>query len=533
MLSPHFRMRTTIENAAQSVLHLAAARPDKQIQARLIRAKARLAAGMRGAAHQDLQMILQLEPEHPEASELLPSGNGSDSKQKRSVRGNTRLSSEVWREVALYLSKSDLRSLLLVPHALSAIASQLLLQTVNLHFGTEPHRRHFTDILSQELDEWHARRSAEILTHLVSDPKHACHVRSLNVFSSSTEGALAFQLAMLENAIPKLVNLTSFGCRMDGKAMQTLLHALDKNQTKLKGLVLDPISPLTAELPNFPLLTRFAYGGEGIDGAPPSLDHIFCGRSIALRQLVIQNSRFMLDGRVPFGSLTSLDLRCSIRDGELLSMIFLEGRHIQCLSLTCTVSRADTPTLSAAFRTHTSALPSLRAFSFQIDGSPHSAEDPVLVPSMTDFIRAHPSLQSLRITNALANQISGSIVWSVLPVLQKLTVLAMELPKDPALAIWLIPKSQLLPGLPRDLKILSLPFMNVSGPLRDVLDGSLPNLKMLAIGSVNHSVLRTHRGLELERWGERRCKYFHADNLGGFGGEYDFAPWVAPLPWHW
>lgn len=44
--------RTTIENAAQSVLQLAAARPDKQIQARLIRAKARLAAGMRGAAHQ-------------------------------------------------------------------------------------------------------------------------------------------------------------------------------------------------------------------------------------------------------------------------------------------------------------------------------------------------------------------------------------------------------------------------------------------------------------------------------------------------
>ena len=99
--------------------------------------------------------------------------------------------------MALYLSKSDLRSLLLVPHALSAIASQLLLQTVNLQFGTEPHRRHFTDILSQELDEWHARRSAEILTHLVSDPKHACHVHSLNVFSSSTEGALAFQLGEL------------------------------------------------------------------------------------------------------------------------------------------------------------------------------------------------------------------------------------------------------------------------------------------------------------------------------------------------
>lgn len=202
-----------------------------------------------------------------------------------------------------------------------------------------------------------------------------------------------------------------------------------------------PISPLPAELPNFPLLTRFAYGGEGIDAPPPNLDHVFSGRSVALRKLVIQNSRFMVDGRVPFGSLTSLDLRCSIRDGEMLSMIFLEGRHMQRLSLTCTVSRNDSPTLTQAFRSHASALPSLRAFSFQIDGSPHSIEDPVLVPSITEFIRAHPYLESLRITNALAGQISGSIIWSVLPMLQKLSVLAMELPKDPALAIWLIPKS--------------------------------------------------------------------------------------------
>ena len=44
---------------------------------------------------------------------------------------------------------------------------------------------------------------------------------------------------MLENALPKLVNLTLFGCRMDGKATHTLLQALDKNQSKLKSLVLE------------------------------------------------------------------------------------------------------------------------------------------------------------------------------------------------------------------------------------------------------------------------------------------------------
>lgn len=68
---------------------------DKVIQARLLRAKARFAAGLRGAAHQgkvvallwcvrkpltpirsDLQAILQLDPSHREARELLPPPSG-------------------------------------------------------------------------------------------------------------------------------------------------------------------------------------------------------------------------------------------------------------------------------------------------------------------------------------------------------------------------------------------------------------------------------------------------------------------------
>ncbi len=72
---------------------------DKVIQARLLRAKARFAAGLRGAAHQgkvvallwcdmkaffdaltpvrsDLQAILLLDPSHREARELLPPPGG-------------------------------------------------------------------------------------------------------------------------------------------------------------------------------------------------------------------------------------------------------------------------------------------------------------------------------------------------------------------------------------------------------------------------------------------------------------------------
>lgn len=93
-----FRSRTIIENAVQSCLQTVPIHQENVIKARLIRAKARFAAGLRGAAHQgersfidgsrnahpiqtsfsDLQSILLLDPDHTEARQLLPQmGNRS------------------------------------------------------------------------------------------------------------------------------------------------------------------------------------------------------------------------------------------------------------------------------------------------------------------------------------------------------------------------------------------------------------------------------------------------------------------------
>ena len=44
---------------------------------------------------------------------------------------------------------------------------------------------------------------------------------------------------MITTVLPKLTNLTTFGCRMDGRLMNSLLLALQKTHPKLKSLVLE------------------------------------------------------------------------------------------------------------------------------------------------------------------------------------------------------------------------------------------------------------------------------------------------------
>lgn len=94
--------RTLIENAVQSCLLVSKLSPERAARARLLRAKARLAVGLRDSAHQgrvwprpllpcsrrsdqslmsiDLQAILVLEPEHPEARSLMTLRTGSPGK---------------------------------------------------------------------------------------------------------------------------------------------------------------------------------------------------------------------------------------------------------------------------------------------------------------------------------------------------------------------------------------------------------------------------------------------------------------------
>lgn len=113
---------------------------------------------------------------------------------------------EVWREIALFLPKRDLKSLLLVPNALSRIASQLLFREIDLHLtpamepgGAEGRVRPTQGgSVEQDIDTWHYQRSADILTRILVDSHFAGQVRSLSIFAVSYDVTqlLAFQAGM-------------------------------------------------------------------------------------------------------------------------------------------------------------------------------------------------------------------------------------------------------------------------------------------------------------------------------------------------
>lgn len=154
---------------------------------------------------------------------------------------------EIWREIALFLPRRDLKTLLFVPHVLSRVASQLLFRELDLHFsssdagmgenddegvsgpGGSPgliagglvglssmgmgmggaggivassHPANgmpssYTLYEERERDEGrHAQRTADILTRLIVDQKFGSAVRTLKIFCSSRrdrDGSMAFQ----------------------------------------------------------------------------------------------------------------------------------------------------------------------------------------------------------------------------------------------------------------------------------------------------------------------------------------------------
>ena len=83
-----------------------------------------------------------------------------------------------------------------MPHALSSIARQLLFRDVSLHLGSSNLNPRDRTIDPVEMGKWHARRSAEILCHLVSYPVCASQVRSLTVCATKATGNMLFSYFM-------------------------------------------------------------------------------------------------------------------------------------------------------------------------------------------------------------------------------------------------------------------------------------------------------------------------------------------------
>lgn len=101
--------------------------------------------------------------------------------------------------MGLYLPHKDLRTLLLLPHSLSKIASQLLFRRIRLLFGTAQ----YLDGPSPDakaIDDWHVQRNVDIISHLMSDPTYAGFVQNLEIVAPTENKSYfsEFQLGLRE-----------------------------------------------------------------------------------------------------------------------------------------------------------------------------------------------------------------------------------------------------------------------------------------------------------------------------------------------
>lgn len=121
---------------------------------------------------------------------------------------------------SFFPSFRDLRSLICVPHVLSPIARRLLFKNVSLTFNTlelcvevdndeeDP----------EEVDKRHARQSAEIHCHLITDPECASQVTSLTVTTPDDSEHILFPcfigaLTLPAELSPPLINTSSDALR--------------------------------------------------------------------------------------------------------------------------------------------------------------------------------------------------------------------------------------------------------------------------------------------------------------------------------
>ena len=115
------------------------------------------------------------------------------------------LPTETLHEIALYLPRYVLKSLLLFqPHPFGRIASYLYFSVLSLHFGEGD----LGWTAMEELNEWHNKRSRDILMAVIEDNDFAKRVQTLKIYSPGSEDTepLVFQMGKLKHSLRCLVN---------------------------------------------------------------------------------------------------------------------------------------------------------------------------------------------------------------------------------------------------------------------------------------------------------------------------------------
>ncbi|KAJ7100147.1 hypothetical protein B0H15DRAFT_818894 [Mycena belliarum] len=507
--------RAVFENAIQSCLQVSTLSMHNTAKARILRARRRLSAGYERGAQEDLQAALVADPDNPEAKALLHHRSVAVEKLLSPVLPTSkgRFSDEIWREIALWLPRRDLKTLLFVPNSLSRVASQLLFRKLGLHLSLPPDHDDVAGV--------HAQRSADILTRVITDPPFGSFVRTLCIYSHAVgkDESMAFQIGMLANALPKLVNLRNVSISALSENTMPLLRLFHTSSLRLRGLSLScPDAPV--DLSHFDCTTLHHLSYSTREGNP-SATHAFIKQNRALRTVSLHNMSWTFPSdALSLRNLTSIAFSGHFpSNSTAFADILADGRQLDALSITCTLECLP----AVQFRANAGALPFLRHFELTVCGAARRPGSTDLFPAVTDFLRARGELRTLTlVVHAEADQRTGGFdaaAWGVLPSLTGLRSLSITYPRDlaPGLAAWLIPRSvraltldygtaprdpmpfldQLRTGIPSTLRYVGLPDF----PTRDVgavVEHGFPMARVVRMAGAYWWVIRTPAGGVME-----------------------------------
>ncbi|KAJ7029224.1 hypothetical protein C8F04DRAFT_1288746 [Mycena alexandri] len=502
--------RAVFENAIQSCLQVSTLSVHNTARARIMRARRRLAAGYQRGAEEDLQAALVADPDNPEAKALLHHRSVAVEKLLAPIlpASKGRFSDEIWREIALWLPRRDLKTLLFVPNALSRVASQLLFRKLDLHLSIPPDHDD-----AANASTCYARRSADLLTRLIVDPAFGGFVRTLCIYSyaiGKDDSSMAFQIGMLVNALPKLVNLRNVYISALSENTIPLLRVLQLSAVRIRGLSLVcPDAPV--DLSHFDCQTLHHLSYSTREGNPNATNS-FIAQNRSLRTVSLHNMSWIF----PSESLSLRNLTSIAFSGHFPSNstgfadILTHGRQLDTLSVTCTLDCLPAAQFRSAYshsHPHAPTLPFLRHFALTVCGATRRPGSADLFPAVAEFLRARAELRTLTlVVREEADQRTGGFdaaVWGVLPTLTQLRALTITYPRDLAagLAAWLIPRSvraltidhagaprdpgpffdQIRAGIPPTLRYIGLPDFP-SRSARVAVEHGFPMVRVVSLG---------------------------------------------------
>ncbi|KAF7319017.1 J domain-containing protein [Mycena chlorophos] len=326
--------RAVFENAIQSVLQVNALSAHNTARARILRAKRRSMSGYQLGAQEDLQAALAAEPDNPEAKALLHNRSVSVEKLLAPILPTKKpdFSPEIWREIALFLPRKDLKTLLFVPNMLSRVASQLLFRKLDLHLSIPPDHEEGALLT-------YARRTADILSRVIVDPAFGGFVRTLRVYSYAVgkDDSMAFQIGMLSNALHKFTNLRNVYISALSENTIPLLRVFQHSSVRLRGLALVcPDAPV--DLSTFECKTLHHISYSTREGNPSSV-RSFISQNGALRTVSLHNMSWIFPSdALALRNLTSISFSGHFpANSSAFADILINGRQLDSLTITCTL----------------------------------------------------------------------------------------------------------------------------------------------------------------------------------------------------